>query len=225
MKSKDFRLPAIVPLVLYNGEYKWTVEKKFKNIINKSKLFGNNIIDFEYILIDINKYEKEELMELKDLVSAVFLLDQKVDIEEFISRVKDIAIGFNNLTEEQKMMLRHWLRVTLSDELKGKLGEKIEDILIAKKEEVNRMTSNISKTIKETFKKTREEGMEKGIEKGIEKARQKDVEIVLKLLTKKFGNLDDVLKEKIEKLDSDKLSSIIENILDIESLQEVIKSI
>lgn len=208
-------------MVLYNGEYKWTVEKKFKNIINKSELFGNNIIDFEYILIDINKYEKEELMELKDLVSAVFLLDQKVDIEEFISRVKDIAIGFNNLTEEQKMMLRHWLRVTLSDELKDKLGEKIEDILIAKKEEVNRMTSNISKTIKETFEKTREEGMEKGIEK----ARQKDVEIVLKLLTKKFGNLDDVLKEKIEKLDSDKLSSIIENILDIESLQEVIKII
>jgi hypothetical protein len=59
----------------------------------------------------------------------------------------------------------------------------------------------------------------------MEKARQKDVEIVLKLLTKKFGNLDNVLKEKIEKLDSDKLSSIIENILDIESLQEVIKSI
>ncbi|AWI04552.1 Rpn family recombination-promoting nuclease/putative transposase [Clostridium drakei] len=225
VKSKDFRLPAIVPLVLYNGEYKWTVEKKFKNIMNKSELFGNNIIDFEYILIDINKYEKEELMELKNLVSAVFLLDQKVDIEEFISRVKDIAIGFNNLTEEQKMMLRHWLRVTLSDELKGKLGEKIEDILIAKKEEVNRMTSNISKTIKETFQKTREEGMEKGIEEGIEKARQKDAEIVLKLLTKKFGSLDDVFKEKIEKLDSDKLSSIIENILDIESLQEVIKII
>lgn len=31
------------------------------------------------------------------------------------------------------MMLRHWLRITLSDELKDKLGEKIEDILIAKK--------------------------------------------------------------------------------------------
>jgi uncharacterized membrane protein YqhA len=42
---------------------------------------------------------------------------------------KDIAIGFNNLTEEQKMMLRHWLRVTLSDELKDKLSSIIENIL------------------------------------------------------------------------------------------------
>lgn len=158
VKSKDFKLPAIVPIVLYNGEYKWTVERKFKNVISKSELFGNNIIDFEYILIDINKYEKEQLMELKNIASAVFLLDQKVDIEEFISRVKDIAIGFNTLSEEQKIMLRRWLKNTLSDEIKDKLGERIEDILIANKEEVAIMTSNISKTIKETFEKTREEG-------------------------------------------------------------------
>ncbi len=80
------------------------------------------------------------------------------DIEEFISRVKDIAIGFNTLSEEQKIMLRRWLKNTLSDEIKDKLGERIEDILIANKEEVAIMTSNISKTIKETFEKTREEG-------------------------------------------------------------------
>ncbi|EYE87104.1 transposase, partial [Fervidicella metallireducens AeB] len=160
IKSKDFKLPAIVPLVLYNGEYKWTVERRFKNVISKSELFGDNVIDFEYILIDINKYEKEELMKIGNIASAVFLLDQKVDIEEFISRVKEVALSFNNLSEEQKMMLRHWLRNTLSDELKDKLGEKIEDILIANKEEVMIMTSNISKTIKETFEKVREEGIE-----------------------------------------------------------------
>ncbi|OOM14657.1 Rpn family recombination-promoting nuclease/putative transposase [Clostridium saccharobutylicum] len=165
-KSKEFKLPAIVPIVLYNGEYKWTVEKKFKNVINQSELFGNNIIDFEYILIDINKYEKEELMQLKNIVSAVFLLDQKVDVEEFISRVKDIAINFNSLTEKQKMMLRHWLRMTLNEEIKDKLGENIEDILIAKKEEVEVMTSNISRTIKETFEQTREEAREEGREEG-----------------------------------------------------------
>lgn len=190
VKSKEFKLPAVVPLVLYNGEYKWTVEKKFKNVINKSELFGNNIIDFEYILIDINKYEKEELMQLKNIASAVFLLDQKVDIEEFISRVKDIAIGFNNLSEEQKMMLRHWLRNTLSDEIKDKLGEKIEDILIANKEEVVAMTSNISKTIKETFEKTREEGREEGIEEG----REEGIEKIAVNMIRKGKNIEEIME-------------------------------
>lgn len=118
-------------------------------------------------------------MKLNNIVSAVFLLDQKVDIEEFISRVKDIAMNFNSLTEKQKMMLRHWLRMTLSEEIKDKLGENIEDILIAKKEEIKIMTSNISKTIKKTLEKTREEGREEGIEKGMEKER---IEIAIEML-------------------------------------------
>jgi Putative transposase, YhgA-like. len=210
VKSKEFKLPAIVPLVLYNGEYKWTVEKKFKNVINKSELFGNNIIDFEYILIDINKYEKEELMQLGNIASAVFLLDQKVDIEEFISRVKDIAISFNNLSEEQKMMLRHWLRITLSDEIKDKLGEKIEDILIAKKEEVVVMTSNISKTIKETFEKTREEGIEKGIEKGIERGIERGIEKVAVNMIRKGKNIEEIME--VTELSYEKIIELKEKI-------------
>jgi predicted transposase/invertase (TIGR01784 family) len=210
VKSKEFKLPAIVPLVLYNGEYKWTVEKKFKNVINKSELFGNNIIDFEYILIDINKYEKEELMQLGNIASAVFLLDQKVDIEEFISRVKDIAISFNNLSEEQKMMLRHWLRITLSDEIKDKLGEKIEDILIAKKEEVVVMTSNISKTIKETFEKTREEGIERGIEKGIERGIERGIEKVAVNMIRKGKNIEEIME--VTELSYEKIIELKEKI-------------
>lgn len=202
VKSKDFKLPAIVPIVLYNGEYKWTVEKKFKNVINKSELFGNNIIDFEYILIDINKYDKEELIELNNIASAVFYLDQKVDMEEFISRVKDVALGFNNLNEEQKMLLRHWLRNTLSDEIKEKIGEKIEDILIANKEEVDRMTSNISKTIKETFEKTREDGIEEGIEKGIEKGK---IEVAKNLLSMGMDVLTVIKATGLSKEDIEKI--------------------
>jgi len=84
-------------------------------------------------------------------------------------------------------MLRRWLKNILSDEIKEKLGEKIEDILIANKEEVAIMTSNISKTIKETFEKTREEGIQKGIEEGIEKGiekgeKNKAIEIAKNLL-------------------------------------------
>lgn len=202
VKSKEFRLPAIIPLVLYNGEYKWTVEKNFKNIISKSELFGNNIIDFQYILIDINKYEKEELMQLGNIASAVFLLDQKVDFEEFISRVKDIALGFNRLSEQQKMLLRHWLNNTLSTEIKDKLGNRIEDILISKKEEIDVMTSNISKTIKETFEKTREEAKAEGREEGKEEGKiemaiemLKDGEPIEKII--KYSKLD---REEILKL-------------------------
>lgn len=54
----------------------------------------------------------------------------------------------------------------MNDDIKNKLGERIEGILIAKKEEVEIMTSNISRTIKETFEQTREEARLEGREEG-----------------------------------------------------------
>lgn len=49
------------------------------------------------------------------------------------------------------------------------------------------------------------------------------MERVLKLLIKRFEFIDNVLEEKIKSADSEKLNLIIEEILDIESLEDVEK--
>ncbi|MCM1988813.1 DUF4351 domain-containing protein [Oceanirhabdus seepicola] len=88
---------------------------------------------------------------------------------------------------------------------------------------------NIEMEVKDMVKsfydpKVEERGIQKGIKKGIQKekeeARLKDVELVIKLLTKKFGEIDRYVKDKISKASYENLSIIIENILDIESLEE-----
>lgn len=70
-----------------------------------------------------------------------------------------------------------------------------------------------------------EEGMEKGMEKGEKKAKEeariKDIERVKKLINKKFGSIDDNLKVKIENADIDRLGLIMENILDVETIEDV----
>jgi hypothetical protein len=71
----------------------------------------------------------------------------------------------------------------------------------------------------------KQEGKQEGIEQEREQSRLKDVERVLKLLAKKFKDLDEGSKEKIRDLDSEKLNKIIEEILDIESLKDVEKYI
>ena len=59
------------------------------------------------------------------------------------------------------MKLRHWLRNAIDEEFKDKF--KIDEIITAKKEEVEKMTSNISKTLKEEYEKAENKGEEKGI--------------------------------------------------------------
>lgn len=63
----------------------------------------------------------------------------------------------------------------------------------------------------------RKEGIKK------ENSRLRDVKMVLKLLTKKFGTLNDVFKKKIRNMGSNNLNLLIKNILDIESLNEIEK--
>ena len=49
------KLTAIVPIVLYYGTNKCTCARNLKDIINESQLFWDNILDFKYILVDINR--------------------------------------------------------------------------------------------------------------------------------------------------------------------------
>ena len=52
-RRKDFKLSAVVPIVLYNGKNKWTAKTSFKEILDGYELFEDNVLDFNYILFDI----------------------------------------------------------------------------------------------------------------------------------------------------------------------------
>lgn len=77
VRKKDFKLPAVVPIVLYNGKNNWTACRSFREYLSGADLFGENIIDFKYILIDVNRYTEDELVNMGNLMSSVFLIDQK----------------------------------------------------------------------------------------------------------------------------------------------------
>ena len=92
-------------------------------------------------------------------------------------------------------------------------------------DEATRINEAIQEGIEQGIEKGIEQGIEQGIEKGIEqekeKVRLKEIQRVLKLLTKKIGCIDNQLRDNIEKLDSENLNLIIENILDIENIDDI----
>ncbi len=64
-ERKNFRLPPVIPIVLYNGKYTWTAAKSFKDMIAQNSLF------LEYILVDINRFNEEELLEVGNLIRTI----------------------------------------------------------------------------------------------------------------------------------------------------------
>lgn len=182
-KRKAFKLPAIIPIVLYNGKNKWTANMNFKEMLSGYELFEDNIVNFKYMLFDINRYDDEELLNMSNLVSAIFLLDQEMNEEELIRRLRKIIYVLKKISPEQFSVFKQWLKNIVKPRLKEEMQKQVDDVLNkSNQEEVDVMVSNLGKTLDNIEKK--------GIEKGIEK---KAKEIAVKAI--KMGMDNSVISE------------------------------
>ena len=131
IESKDFRLPAIIPLVLYNGKSPWTAVMSFKEYQKGNGMFGNSLVDFNYSLINVKSYTEKDLLELASLMSTVFYLDQESENQEFLRRLKVVFENVNKLTVENKQLFMTWI----NNIGKRRLGEDINIDEVMKSEE------------------------------------------------------------------------------------------
>ncbi|WP_058953351.1 Rpn family recombination-promoting nuclease/putative transposase [Clostridium tyrobutyricum] len=224
IRNKNFKLPAVVPMVLYNGKNKWTASRNFKDILGSNELFGENIIDFRYILFDVYRYDESQLEKMANMVSTVFLLDKEINKEDLMKKLRLTAYVLKKITPEQFDILKMWLKSIMKPRLDTESKIKVEEILEKSSQgEVDIMVSNLGKSIDNMIREGKEEGMEKGMEKGREEVRKSISGSAIKLLTKKFVTLPEDMTERIEKLPIETLKTIIDNIFDLKSLDEVSK--
>ncbi|MGI6329067.1 MAG: Rpn family recombination-promoting nuclease/putative transposase [Dethiobacteria bacterium] len=190
-ERKDFRLPVIVPIVLYNGQAKWTVPLSFKETLDSYGLFGEYLLDFKYLLINVHAYDKKELLQLSGLIGAVFLLDQAKDLEEIIGRLKLLAGTIRKMKSEEFNLFTAWAENILTRSLSLEKKDEITGILRkTRSEEVEEMISNVERVIKKSLEDAKNEGLEK-----VAKQMLSDGENIEKII--KYTGLS---REKVEKL-------------------------
>lgn len=64
IKNKGYKLPLVIPIVLYTGKQKWNAKKYLEE--SQEKLGGIEIKLGNYNLVDINNYTKEEIEKMKE---------------------------------------------------------------------------------------------------------------------------------------------------------------
>ncbi|MGL5650030.1 MAG: Rpn family recombination-promoting nuclease/putative transposase [Clostridium sp.] len=154
--DKNIKIPAVIPIVLYNGKQVWDVPTEFRKMFYGEEKFHSGILNFTYDIFDINNgFTKEELLEQKNVTSAIFLLDQKITAIEFLNRIKEIALFFDGLSEEELKAIKHWIKNTTED----KLAKTATKVLESKREEVLTMVANNAFMLKELKEEGREEGI------------------------------------------------------------------
>lgn len=208
---KDSRLPAIIPIVLYNGADNWTACRQFKECLAGAEQFGKYVVDFEYFLIDVNRYPARELLALKNLIGGVFFLDQKKDKNELLRRLEELIETLEKLEPDLYRLFAIWLKniavLGFPETYQEVIGKVIDE---SNPKEARKMVSNLSETLKKAYddaevigiEKGIQQGIEKGIEKGMEQAKQ---EIILNMLSK---NMDEKLISEITGLPIAKIEEI-----------------
>jgi predicted transposase/invertase (TIGR01784 family) len=164
---KEFKLPAIIPITLYNGAGNWTAEQSLKEYLTGFGQFGEYVLNFRYILIDVNRYDKKTLLELANLIGSVFLLDQKVGKDEIILRLKELIAVLRKFSPDEFNLFRIWLKNIATAGLSKKAKESVIKVLEeSSPEEVEKMIYNLTETLKEDLMLAREEGIEEGKAEG-----------------------------------------------------------
>ncbi|WAM31396.1 Rpn family recombination-promoting nuclease/putative transposase [Caldicellulosiruptor naganoensis] len=205
-KNKSFEFPPVVPIVLYDGDNPWTAIVNLKERIMNFEMFGKYIVDFEYILIDLNNPE-EMVFKYKDVLSLILKLN-KVRTGEELER---LFLDLNKYLQGAKEKEINTLRICLPAALKELGEEKIQearDILeyITGGAGIMPLFQNLRKIREEWYHEGIQKGIQDGLQQGLQQGLQKkELEIAEKMIVK--GYSDEEIHE-ITGLDIEKIKEL-----------------
>lgn len=164
---KSFQLPPIVPIVLYNGKAKWTAKRQFRQLLSHEDRFGSELLNFEYILIDVARYTEKDLLTVASTIGAVFFLDQAEDQAQLIERLHKLLHVMQQLPIENQQKLMTWMKNMLRENLPEHKQEPILHNWLESMEG-DEQVMGLSKVLGHIIQKERQEGLQEGLQKGKE---------------------------------------------------------
>lgn len=198
-EGQAYKLPAIIPVVLYNGEKEWDTVMRFRDLLNEPGRFGEYQVDFQYILVSVNSYSEKELLKVANAISCIVMMDQRIvakDKEVMIRRLNEIVRIQHQLAPEKMRLIIEWLMEVFSKRIPEAEAKRIIEGLKEGKD--------MNYAIERLFESVEEKGIERGIERGkleekIETAKAGLSEGLTVELVKKLTGLDIEIIERLKK--------------------------
>jgi predicted transposase/invertase (TIGR01784 family) len=137
-ERKDFKLPVIIPCVLYNGGDNWTAVRSFRETLARHEEFDEFVLDFKYILFDVRRYNDEELLKLANVIGAAFFIDKTKDKgKDLLERLGVVAKRMQGLADDDIDVLWIWLKNIAALGLPRDKEKEIEEIFQKERKVLN----------------------------------------------------------------------------------------
>jgi predicted transposase/invertase (TIGR01784 family) len=196
--EKCDKLPPIFPIVLYNGKEPWTAPTNIKELIENNELLGEFSLDFKYFKIAENETSVEQLLEIGNAVSTLFLGEAHFDARLLAKSLSKLRNQENRLVIS--LLLNYFEQLYRHHKLGKAEWEQIDKELSDKEIEMS------LESIEEYFVKVHREGIREGELKGkVEGKLEGKLEIAKTMLSRGLDvnlilELTDLSTKDIEQL-------------------------
>ena len=159
------KLPAVFPIVLYNGSAPWTAPVKLSTLIEQNPPLGTFALDFQYFLIAENQYSQEALLNIRNIVSTLFLAESHYDLEVLEAELLNL---FSTERDRQAVSLfLNWFRqLAFHGRLESDDYESLESIYRTEEEVKTMLVTALEKERERFFQNGLREGKQEGLLEG-----------------------------------------------------------
>ena len=155
--SRAGKLPAVFPILLYNGSDRWTVPANVRELIEPT-IAARYIPSFEYYPIIERDIPDETLERVRGILSAVMYLEKRRDDRELRAAVDRVIDMLVDEQPEQLRMFGVWLNRMFRAAVSREHLQQIEGL-----REVRSMLSDV---IDQIESRGRQEGRQEGHQEG-----------------------------------------------------------
>ena len=106
------KLPPVFPILLYNGDPKWTAPDNVADLIENHHVLGDYGIGFKYLKIIENEYSEKDLLEIKNIASAIFLTENHYHLKKL---GKELIELFKKEDQEAVSLFFNWFYMLAKD--------------------------------------------------------------------------------------------------------------
>lgn len=231
------KLPPVFPLVLYNGEGRWTAARDLAELIEPlpGSLAAYRPSQRHFVLDEGQLAQTESLPE-NNTLSDLIRLETSPEPEALRHLVSTLA---QRMKAARHASLRRalvvWIhRVLLQRLIRGETLPAVNDL-----QELNHMLAErvvqwtekwkqegLQQGLQEGLQKGIQEGRQEGLQKGIQEGREEGKRNLLKRqLTRRFGAIDPAILQRLDSATSDQLEQWGLNLLDATSWDEVFREV
>ncbi len=166
------KLPAVFPIVLYNGSAPWTAPVNLSALIEQTPPLGRFALDFEYFLIAENEYSQEALLKIRNIVSTLFLAESHYDLD--VLEVELLNLFSSEGDRQAVSLFLNWFRqLAFHGRLESDDYESLESIYRTEEEVKTMLVTALERERERFFQNGLREGEQKGKQEGLLEGEQK----------------------------------------------------